>query len=555
MKRTSLKTRQLCISISAVLLAACGTNDKITPTPVDELANDVISRGKINNLPISGLTYRTATQQGVSNDNGEFLFKEGETIQFSLANYELASIEANESIDFFALMNTSHPTQRQLNAYLDAALNRGSDAATNRALNLALLLQSLDADDDLSNGINISSSDLSGLSSTDYKINFADNSDVFIANLRRVFKQAGLQKPPQKPLNMIRDLVNSDVISTPLYRVSHYESDTDADGTANRIYYYEYDSQGNVVRQSTDSTADGNINTLSTYRFDVNGNNIEHRIDSDNNGIAEQTYTFSYDSHGNQLWYAVDNDNDDALEYSYTFTFDQYGNQLTYERDGNNNRVDDIVDSRYTSIFNEWGDKVRYKIDSNADGDIETLYIYTYDEKGNRVKYQTDNGADGVPDSIYTYQYDSQGNRTYAEFDTDGDGVANNKQTYVYDELGNRVQHVADTNADGSANTIYTYVFDENGNLIRQKNDSNADGTSEVEHAYGYDDAGNQEGYHIEIDGAVDRSYVSQFDDAGNKIKTFTINHGGVIVSTETYIYESTTAFSRAVTGSGESER
>lgn len=543
MEKISLKTPTTLFTLcSVLLLSACGSGSD----------GDTVNTGTLNNMLISGLTYSTETQSGVSNENGEFLFKAGETIQFSLAGYELGSATAAENMDFFALFATSQPKQRQLNAYLDGSLNRGSDAPINKALNTALLLQSLDNDSDLSNGIQITASQNSGLTVTDYKINFADDSYDFIGDLKRIFKQANIEKTPLKQLNSIRQLVDSQVITTPLYRVTRYESDSDANNVADRAYQFNYDAQGNLVTQSTENNADGTINRVATNTYDVNGNNLQKSYDFNNDGTDDQIYSYAYDSHGNQLSYSSDSNGDEVLESAYTYTYDGYGNLLIYERDGNNSVVDGTVDTRYTSIYNEWGDKVRYELDSDADGDFDSLYTYSYDEHGNQVQYKYYNNADGILYSTYNYQFDEQGNRIYSELVRDG--VITYKNHYEFDAMGNQIKQISDGNADDIPDRIYTYGFDENGNLIRREADDNADGTAEVVYRYGYDEDGNLVGYQVEdANGTVDRAYVSSYDEVGNLIREVTLNNLGETLSLVSFTYESTTVFSESV--SAESER
>ena len=47
--------------------------------------------------------------------------------------------------------------------------------------------------------------------------------------------------------------------------------DTDADGTADRIYTYTYDTRGRLLSGSRDSDGDGIPNEISQYHRDING--------------------------------------------------------------------------------------------------------------------------------------------------------------------------------------------------------------------------------------------------------------------------------------------
>ncbi|UJS23350.1 hypothetical protein [Thiothrix winogradskyi] len=104
---TTLASTTLLLS-SLTLLSACGggsstpatgdTGDTspIVTTPVTP--DTSLKTGVFIDAPVKGLTYKTATQSGVTNDKGEFNYITGETVTFSLDGVELGSAKAQAKL-------------------------------------------------------------------------------------------------------------------------------------------------------------------------------------------------------------------------------------------------------------------------------------------------------------------------------------------------------------------------------------------------------------------------------------------------------------------------
>lgn len=85
--------------------------------------------GTFIDAPVKGLHYKTATQEGDTNDSGEFKYLSGETIEFKLGTLSIGSVSADALITPYTLAG-------------DTDISNPS----NKALNIALLLQNFDAD-------------------------------------------------------------------------------------------------------------------------------------------------------------------------------------------------------------------------------------------------------------------------------------------------------------------------------------------------------------------------------------------------------------------------
>lgn len=151
-----MKTQLLTGLSMALLLAACGgSSNKGLPQPgssssvnnqssapvVSSSAQSVssaaaVSVGVFVDSFVVGIGYRTETQNGVTNERGEFNYRPGEMVTFFIGDLEFPPIPA-----------------KALVTPLDMA--QSLDPASPIAINIARLLQSLDADGNPANGIDL----------------------------------------------------------------------------------------------------------------------------------------------------------------------------------------------------------------------------------------------------------------------------------------------------------------------------------------------------------------------------------------------------------------
>ena len=146
-----MKHTLLIIALSTLALSACNS---------DNGSNTINNSNPNNNNPsqpeaqlqtatfadgaIGGLSYRSASQQGVTAADGKFNYKSGETVSFKLGDIELGSLK---------------PSGAQL---LLKSLNNGTTAdgnLSNSSINRAVLLQTLDQNAE-NNSTNNSSADI-----------------------------------------------------------------------------------------------------------------------------------------------------------------------------------------------------------------------------------------------------------------------------------------------------------------------------------------------------------------------------------------------------------
>lgn len=101
----------------------------------DDDVADTSSTGMFMDSPVGGLAYKSDSQQGTTNSAGEFQYKDGESVTFSIGDLELGSASGASTITPLDLVDGA------------------TDVSNNRVNNLAILLQTLDQDSVLNNGI------------------------------------------------------------------------------------------------------------------------------------------------------------------------------------------------------------------------------------------------------------------------------------------------------------------------------------------------------------------------------------------------------------------
>jgi hypothetical protein len=130
-----MKARKLYLSILVVILiSGCGGGgggeENPTPTSLD------LNTGVLIDSAVEGVSYHTETQAGTTNSKGEFSYKNGEIITFSIGALDFPQVTAIQMITPLTLAGAVSLTDQT-------------------ATNIARLLQSLDEDGDPQNGIKI----------------------------------------------------------------------------------------------------------------------------------------------------------------------------------------------------------------------------------------------------------------------------------------------------------------------------------------------------------------------------------------------------------------
>jgi hypothetical protein len=101
---------------------------------------------------VSGLQYQTATQSGVTDADGRFNYLPGETVTFKIGNIVLGQAVAGSALNTFSLVGIAPPLTS-----LGVINKTPNGKLFQKAINISVFLQTLDADANPQNGIAIPS--------------------------------------------------------------------------------------------------------------------------------------------------------------------------------------------------------------------------------------------------------------------------------------------------------------------------------------------------------------------------------------------------------------
>lgn len=114
-------------AIASAVLVGCGSSG-------DSSTTDTTQTGTFIDAPVKGLYYKTASQEGYTNDSGEFSYKTGESVEFKLGNLSFGSVSAGSLITPYTLAgdtNISNPSAKAQNIAMllqNFDLNRSNTA-------------------------------------------------------------------------------------------------------------------------------------------------------------------------------------------------------------------------------------------------------------------------------------------------------------------------------------------------------------------------------------------------------------------------------------------
>jgi hypothetical protein len=168
---TIMRTTLAMVTVASIL-AACGgggggsagtgntggTGGNNTPPPAPPPATE---NGVFIDSAVAGIHYQTATQSGETDAEGRFKYLPGETVTFSIGGITLPPVAASDTVTPLMVFETS-------------------DFTDPRVVNLGRLLQSLDDDGNLDNGIQITAE--ARTAATGVTLDFAVPTATFEAN-------------------------------------------------------------------------------------------------------------------------------------------------------------------------------------------------------------------------------------------------------------------------------------------------------------------------------------------------------------------------------------
>ncbi len=144
-KNTSSALSLSSTTASANSIASTESSAQQTSSPAPVMS------GVFLDAAVANMGYRTATQEGFTNQNGEFRFRIGELITFFIGDLELPATIAKDIITPLEIANVE-------------------SLEDNQVINILRLLQSLDADGDASNGIEITAAAIAAGTVLDFAV-------------------------------------------------------------------------------------------------------------------------------------------------------------------------------------------------------------------------------------------------------------------------------------------------------------------------------------------------------------------------------------------------
>ena len=144
--------------------------------------------------------------------------------------------------------------------------------------------------------------------------------------------------------------------------------DRNGDGQINEedqettTYNYTYDVDGDLIKTTYDYDNDGVVDRITTFIYDTNKNILSETSGSDSNGDGEidevkSTYTYAYDADGNLIEESYKYYSDYSEDYNYFYTY-----SYAYDTNGN------LIEETY---------------DNDSDGTIDKRTVFSYDSAAN----------------------------------------------------------------------------------------------------------------------------------------------------------------------------
>ncbi len=497
-------------------------NTAVTATRV---VNVVLLTGNLSGSVITGLSYKTETQSGVTDASGSYVYGNGETITFSIGNTIIGdTVPAKIEITPFDLVNDAvlYTNYAQLrHAIDDLSVNSKEYKALTKFSNILTFLHTFDDDANPENGITIKE----GVASlfTGFQVDFEKSLFTFdeYKKLRVITYQAfseGLLSSPymKKAGSSLDQYYRSHNISHDLAVQATGSIDENGDGQPNSTISNTYDDNGNLLTVHNDNNADNEPDNIITFTYDDNNNILTLSYDNNADSQSDRVYTHTYDANGNKLTYNS-SDGEGRIAYEYVYTYDSKGNQIS--RNFTHAAVAGSSITIYT--YDDNGNQVSMR-SLNSDGVPANIITYTYDDNGHQLTRENDSDANGHPNSIHTQTYDANGNRLTISRDSNADGAQNDIQTFTYDANNNILTQSNDSDGDGHPNFIRTSTYDNNANPLIVSIDKNGDGRLNTIETLTYDALGHILTYSIDAnaDGQVNDTYTMTYDARGNQLSS-----------------------------------
>jgi len=131
-----MKIKILSIAVVTALgltFSGCGSSSSDDDSSTTN--EPAISTGIFVDAPVNGLSYKTATQNGYTNDKGEYKYISGETVEFKLGNISLGTTTATSTVTPYTISD-NNTTATNIAMLLQNFDSNRSDTTTLNLTNL-----------------------------------------------------------------------------------------------------------------------------------------------------------------------------------------------------------------------------------------------------------------------------------------------------------------------------------------------------------------------------------------------------------------------------------
>jgi len=417
-----------------LFLSACSGEGDTSPgeTATDDVnLGDTIQTGIIIDSFVSNLNYRTETIIGYTNSSGEFSYKNGESITFSIGDIDFPSAQAKSIITPLDLANSSDPKHPVV-------------------INIARLLQSLDEDGNPENGIRISPLAHASALSMSMSVDF--ESPNFALQVTNLIANSGSERTV---------LVDESSALAHLIVSLNISGDTDNDTIQNAND--NCPSRSNTNQLDTDHDGQGDVCDTTPNGPDTDGDTIldssdncvneanSNQLDTDLDGLGDVCDTSPNDQ---------DADGDSVLDSSDNCPYVANTNQLDRDNDGQG----DVCDTTPNGSDAD-GDSILDSSDNCPNVTNTNQLDRDNDGQGDACD-TTPNGPDADGDSILDSSDNCPNVANTNQLDTDNDG-----QGDVCDTAPNG----PDTDGDSILNSSDNCPNIANTNQLDRDNDGQGD--------------------------------------------------------------------------------
>jgi len=462
---------------------------------------------------VQGINYTTESQIGTTNVDGQFQYVEGEVVRFYVGRLALGEAAGKPLVSIFDLVDEAE-------IFTGNALRQAIDKSIpfNRVINTAILLHTLDNDNDLENGI-VLDFDVTKLFDA-HSVNFNQRWDNFRNDLglRSALAEAKSSgaventrqiRKPWRALKRVYQELGVEVLLRPDRRILEgYE-----------VFELEYDSEGkllqNEMREEWYLDGPALIGTYAEYDEFGNQTAVETRLWIDYNLVLSAIFTYQYDSDGNLIETIsglTGEDGDIEAFGTATHDYNEFGQHLSMLTLSN---IDETANNSISYEYDSTGALIRQVDDTDNDGVANNATTFGYDPYGRIILEQKDSDLDGDADLITTTLYDQPGNVVRIDVIYDGGGQISQVSSEInfFDIDGNL--ELKELYSDGNAqpDTTHQYEYDTNGNLTLEESFSSDERYQS--HAYEYDSNDNLITHYVDEDGdgVTDETIIHEIAD------------------------------------------